>query len=130
MHYKKKIAKRRELFKYTAEISLNIAQADRISFSVLRNKKNEIQKIENVSYEIQINGVWEWVVRYDDHGGSGQLHRHSRISLNDSREIESAEGIPVLKSKNDELTWICKDIGRNYLTFRSEFLNNSGFDLY
>lgn len=113
-----------------SSILLNKAQTDRISFSVLRNEKNNLRKIENISYEINIQGHWEWVVRYDDHGGTGLLHRHYRISLNDNSEIESSACIRRYKNKDCELTWVCNDIKRNYLIFRSKFLKNLGLDLY
>ena len=111
-------------------ILLNIVQSDRISFSVLRNEKNNLRKVENISYEIYIKDRWEWIVRYDDHGGSGSLHRHIRISLDDNRDVESASGIKKYKNKNYELTWVCDDIKRNYLNFRKKFLTNNGIDLY
>jgi len=111
-------------------IPLNIAQSDRISFSVLRNKKNNIRKIENISFEIYVEDNWEWVVRYDDHSGQGLLHRHYRISLDDASEVESSSGIRRYKNKDHELTWVCNDIKRNYLIFRTKFLKNSELDLY
>lgn len=111
-------------------IPLNIAQEDRISFSVLRNEDNQIRQIENISYEIYIEDRWEWIVRYDDHGGAGLLHRHFRVSLNDSKEIESYAGIKKYKNKDHELTWVIRDIKRNYLIFRERFLRNNGLDLY
>lgn len=114
----------------SGNIPLNIAQADRISFSVLRNDNNKIRKIENISYEISIESKWEWIVRYDDHGGTGSLHRHYRVSLTDDREVESFTGIKRYKDKDYELTWVCNDIKKNYLVFRSKFLKNIGIDLY
>lgn len=114
----------------TGNIPLNIAQTDRISFSVLRNEKNNLRKIENISYEINIEDRWEWIVRYDDHGGNGPLHRHFRLSLKDNRIVESTAGIKKYKNKDHQLTWICNDIKRNYLIFRSKFLKNIGLDLY
>lgn len=112
-------------------VPLNISQSDRISFSVLRDKNNKLIKIENISYEINIEDMWEWVVRYDDHGGTGSLHRHTRISLENSMEVESATKISKkAQEKADELTWVFNEIKKNYLTFRSEFLKNNGLDLY
>jgi len=111
-------------------IPLNTARSDRISFSVLRNERNNIREIENISYEIYVGDNWEWVVRYDDHSGRGFLHRHYRISLNDKSEVESSAGIRRYKSKDHELTWVCNDIKRNYLIFRAKFLKNSKLDLY
>lgn len=111
-------------------IPLNKAQTDRISFSVLRNEKNKIRTIENISYEIYIEDCWEWIVRFDDHSGYGSLHRHFRVSLIDDREIESYSGIKKYKDKDHELTWVIQDIKRNYLILRERFLKNSGLDLY
>ena len=119
-----------KLHTQNASVPLNIARSDRISFSVLRNERNNIKKIENVSYEIMSNEKWEWVVRYDDHGGLGPLHRHVRISLKDDRVVESSDDIRRYKNKDYQLTWVCKDIRRNYLIFRNKFLKNSRLDLY
>lgn len=113
-----------------ASVPLNKGLTDRISFSVLRNAKKNIRKIENISYEIYINDKWEWVVRYDDHGGVGPLHRHIRVSFKDNMIIESTDGIRKYKNKNFQLTWVCNDIRRNYLIFRKKFLKKSGLDLY
>ena len=118
------------LHTHRGNIPLNIARTDRISFSVLRNDRNKIRKSENISYEINIGNRWEWIVRYDDHGGTGLLHRHFRVSLKDNSEVESYAGIRKYKNKDYELTWACKDIKRNYLIFRSKFLRNNNLDLY
>ncbi len=119
------------LYSQTSTFPLNTARLDRISFSVSRNSKRELRKIENISYEINIEDNWEWVVRYDDHGGTGLLHRHFRISLKDDRQIESSAGIKRYKNKNHELTWVIKDIKKHYLIFRGKFLkNNNILDLY
>lgn len=126
---KKPILKER-LHAQSASVPLNIARNDRISFSVLRNEKNQIRKIENISYEISIDEKWEWVVRYDDHGGSGPLHRHVRVSLENEGIVESNDGIKKYKNKDYQLIWVRKDIRRNYLIYRNKFLKNSGLDLY
>jgi len=126
----KKPVLKEKLHTQGASVPLNIAKTDRISFAVLKNEKNHIRKIENVSYEIMMNEKWEWVVRYDDHGGLGPLHRHVRISLKDDRVVESSDGIRKYKNKDHQLTWACKDIRRNYLIFRNKFLKNSRLDLY
>lgn len=118
------------LHKHKGNVPLNIAQTDRISFSVLRNENNRLRKIENISYEIFIKGCWEWIVRYDDHGGNGSLHRHFRVSLKDESIVESTAGIKKYKNKDHELTWVCNDIKRNHLVYRSKFLKNIGLDLY
>ncbi len=122
----KKWVPKEKLHTHSANVLLNIARNDRISFSVLRNEKNHIRKIENISYEIVIDGKWEWVVRYDDHGGFGLLHRHVRVSLEDERVVKSNDGIRKYKNKDHQLTWACKDIRRSYLIFRNKFLKNSG----
>ena len=114
------------MYSQSGNIPLNIAQTDRISFSVLRNEENNLKKIENISFEISIEGHWEWIVRYDDHSGVGLLHRHFRISLKDYSDIETSAGVRQYKNKNYELTWVCNDIKRNYLVYRSKFLKNLG----
>lgn len=115
---------------HKGNVPLNVAQADRISFSILSNEDYRVRKIENISYEISIENKWEWVVRYDDHDGKGDLHRHYRVSLEDETEIESTAGIKKYKSKDLEFKWVFRDIKRNYLQFRRRFLKNLGLDLY
>lgn len=119
-----------DLHKQIGNVPLSTVQTDRISFSVLRNNKNRLRKIENISYEIFIKDKWEWIVRYDDHGGNGPLHRHFRVSLKDESVVESTAGIKKYKNKDHELTWVCNDIKRNYLIYRSKFLKSIGLDLY
>ena len=126
----KKPPAKENLHAQNGDVSLNIAQTDRISFSVLRDEKNRIRKIENISYEISIKDHWKWIVRYDDHGGKGSLHRHTRISLQDEKNIESTGGIRKYRNKDHELTWVCNEIKRNHQVFRSKFLKNTGLDLY
>lgn len=117
-----------KLHTHNGDVQLNIALSDRISFSVLRNEENKIRKIENISYEINISEKWEWVVRYDDHGGTGPLHRHYRINLTNNKIIESDAGIKKYKNKDFQLTWVFSDIRRNYLIFRKRFLKNCNLD--
>lgn len=119
-----------KLYSQKSNILLNIAQSDRITYSVLRNKDNKIRKIENISYEINIDDKWEWIIRYDDHGGLGSIHRHFRVSLKDAIELESYANIKKYKDKNHELTWVINDIKRNYLIFRRRFLKNNQLDMY
>lgn len=117
-----------KLHTHNGDVPLNIALSDKISFSVLRNEENRIRKIENISYVVNINEKWEWVVRYDDHGGTGPLHRHYRTNLTDNKIIESDAGIKKYKNKDFQLTWVCNDIRRNYLIFRKRFLKNCNLD--
>lgn len=118
------------LHNHTGNFPLNIAQSDRISFSVLKNEQNKIRKIENISLEINIEDHWEWIVRYDDHGGVGSLHGHLRISLKDNSYIESYVGIKKYRAKDFELTWVCKVIQKDYLVYRAKFLESNGLELY
>lgn len=120
------LALKEDLHKQRGNVPLSTANTDRISFSVLRNENNRLKIIENISYEIFVRDNWEWIVRYDDHGGNGHLHRHFRISLKDESVVESNAGIKKYKNKDNELTWVCKDIKRNYLIYRSKFLKNMG----
>lgn len=126
----KKPKVKENLHSQKGSIPLNKAQEDRISFSILKNDKNQVRKIENISYEINIEGKWEEVVRYDDHGGQGFRHRHHRVSLQDKREVESTIGIKKYRDKKHALTWVCNEIKRNYLAFRMKFRKNSKLDLY
>lgn len=106
---------------------LNTEQLDRISFSILKDENEKIKEIQNVSYEININGKWVRIVRYDDHSGTGSLHRHTKFSFSSLKEI--IESLPWIKGdKNQQLTQACNDIKENYEEFKNEFTKNSGLD--
>lgn len=126
----KKPLQKENLNTWSGDVPLNVAKSDRISFSVLINEKRNIRKIENISYDILIENEWVWIIRFDDHGGVGLLHKHTKITLNDERDIESYEGVKKSKSKRKQFNWAFKDIKRNYLIYRSKFLKNSELDLY
>lgn len=116
-----------KLFKKTKTIYLNTVRLDRISFSVLQNSRREIKRIENVSYDININDEWIGIVRYDDHDGKGILHRHSRLSI--ERRDEVVESLYWLTGdKNHHLTQICDEIREGYQNLKDKFLKNSGLD--
>lgn len=125
---KEKLSYKEKSFPQKGSFILNNSQGDRISFSALKDGQNKIIKAENISYEIDIDSKWVCIVRYDDHGGTGLLHRHNKVSLTDDREIQSAIG--TRRGNKNDLTWACDDIKSNYLAFRSDFLKNNGLDLY
>jgi hypothetical protein len=112
------------------QFPLNPGQTDRISFTAELGDNNEITKISNVSYEITMEEEWEWIVRYDDHGGREGLHRHQRISLKDQSDFKLPKEIKVTGSKQELLNWAISDIKRNYIAFRQKFLKRNGLDLY
>ena len=126
LHPPNKIRVKEDLKTNSGSIPLNTANLDRISFSFLINEKRMIRKIENISYEILVDDKWEWVVRYDDHGGDGNLHRHVRITLGDNSDIPSEAGIKKYKNKNLARTWVFNEIRRNHIFFRKKLLKNSG----
>ena len=99
----KKPLQKENLKTWSGDVPLNIAKYDRISFSVLINEKRNIRKIENISYDILIENEWVWIIRFDDHGGVGLFHKHTKITLNDERDIESYEGVKKSKVRESSL---------------------------
>lgn len=109
--------------------SLNPNNSDRISFNRETDTKGTI-KISNVSYEIKIDEEWIWIVRYDDHGGKGALHRHERINLESDIDVLIADGVKRKGTKKKLYDWAIADIKKNYLIYRMRFLKRIGIDLY
>lgn len=133
----KSIRKRKRKYKYPKRekfvskkrsFPFNIDKTDRISYSIRVNNNRKIIKIENISYEVNIKDKWEWVLRYDDHGGIGQLHLHIRISLKNDKSVELPLEIQKSKNKEFELSWACADIKSKYKKFKKELLENEGLD--
>lgn len=106
---------------------LNTEQIDRVSFSILKDENETIKEIQNVSYDMNIEGTWIGIVRYDDHSGTESLHKHTKVSLESDNEV--AESIYWIKgNKEQQLTQACDDIRQNYKEFKDRFLKNSGLD--
>lgn len=121
-----------EINTWNGNFPLNRANLDRISFSVWRNKNGIIRKIENISYDIFVVSIDDWItlVRYDDHGGTGRLHKHINFALNNEREIITSDWVTKTTNKNKQFGWVYKDIKNNYSSYRKKFCKNSGIDLY
>lgn len=121
-----------EINTWNGNFPLNTANLDRISFSVWRNKNGIIRKIENISYDIFVISIDDWItlVRYDDHGGMGILHKHIKFALNNEREIITSDWVTKTTNKNKQFRWAYKDIKNNHSSYREKFCKNSGIDLY
>lgn len=77
--------KNKDLILETWDTPLNKALTDRVGFTVKRDSRGHLQKIDRITYETVINGRWEWIFRFDDHGGTGVVHGHRRVSLRDTK---------------------------------------------
>lgn len=112
------------------EFLLYNSYSDKLHCCIEINTKGKTVKIADITFLIFINDEWQWVVRYDDHGGAGLLHRHERLSLHD--ESETTTPLPVRKKGNKKkLTeWAIDDIRKNYLNYRKKFLSRSKVALY
>ena len=112
------------------EFTLNKSQTDKLHWCIEVNQKGHTVKIADITLVILINDEWQWIVRYDDHGGQGFLHRHERISLQD--ESETTILLPIRKNGNKKkLTeWAIDDIRKRYLSYRRNFLAQSDIALY
>ena len=112
------------------EFLLNKNQTDKLHCCIQTNKNGKYVKIADITFLIFHNNQWEWVVRYDDHGGQGFMHRHERVSLKD--ESETTIPLPVRKNGNKKkLTeWAIDDVRKNYLHYRRRFLDRSKVALY
>lgn len=114
------------------QFPLNPNGSDRITFVAELDTSEKVKVVRIVSYEILINGIWERVIRYDDHAGSGFLHRHERIRLENLSEfpIPIYDGVKRKGTKQKLLEWAIQDIIKNYLIYRKRVLKRSNVDLY
>ena len=86
--------------------------------------------INNVSYEMFYAQKCKWIIRYDDHGGTEEFHRHERYSLEDESDFSTPYvPIPII-SKKELFEWAINDIKQNYLEYRTKFCKRNSIDLY
>lgn len=104
-----------------AEIYLS--HADRITHVSLRNTERRVVEVINVSYEINIDGEWITIVRFDSH--HNYLHRHIRISLDDEREIEDTVGVKKKGEPALWYTWAIQYIKVKFIEYRTKFTKRS-----
>lgn len=128
---KKVSAKQRKVITTTVEgqFPLNSNNSDRISFKADFNQNKEATTINNVSYEMLYEQRWEWIIRYDDHGGSSDFHFHERYSFDDESSFQILSAKPQ-GSKKKSFEWAISDIRKNYLGYRLRFCERNRIDLY
>lgn len=105
-----------------AEIPLT--EEDRITYIYKIDQKGIVREVTCVSYEIFINETWITIVYYDSSHDS-ILHRHVRVSLKNSSDAPSTDGVKKNGSQHRFLTWSIEDIQHNYLMYKKHFLKRS-----
>lgn len=100
-----------------------LSSSDKITHLSLVAGDKGIVEVTNVSYEIRIAENWITIVRYDS--VHGYLHRHKRISVNDSAELIDREGVKRKGNPGVWYTWSIKDIQKRFLEYRAEFAKRS-----
>lgn len=102
--------------------SFLLSENDRLTYIFQIDKKGKVIEVTNVSYDILVENIWITVIRYDSEHGF--LHRHSRISLNKPKEIETTIGVKKKGNPHTWLTWAIDDIKSKYLEYRKRFTKN------
>ncbi|KKT67640.1 MAG: hypothetical protein UX25_C0037G0001 [Candidatus Woesebacteria bacterium GW2011_GWC2_45_9] len=106
-----------------------LSDSDRIIYSYEIDQKGVIQKVVDVSYDININGKWITIMRYDSKHGF--LHRHMRVSLDNPSDTPTTIGVRKRGKPHSWLTWARKDVSKNFLNYRTGFFKRSKIrDLY
>ena len=106
-----------------------LSDSDRIIYSYEIDQKGVIQKVVDVSYDININSQWITIVRYDSKHGF--LHRHMRVSLDNLSDTPTTIGVRKRGKPHGWLTWARKDVSKNFLNYRTGFFKRSKIrDLY
>lgn len=101
-----------------------LGEADRITYVYETDSEGNCTKIDNVSYEIKIEGKWYLVSRYDS--VHRFLHCHMTISTKDQTEILLNRSRVIKKgSPKMWLTWAIRDFRVNFFNYRKGFLKRS-----
>lgn len=109
---------------------LNPNTSDRITFSADLKKDGSIKCVNNITYMMLYQNTWEWIIRYDDHGGNGDFHGHERVSLEDDSDFPFTSITIPHGTKLQLFQWAISDIRKNYIVYRDQFCHRNGIDLY
>lgn len=93
---------------------------DQITY-IYKIEKGEYVEVTNVSYDIKIENRWMTIVRLDS--SHGYLHRHIRVSLDNTDEATGGE--IEQGSHHSWLTIAVEDLKVNFLEYRRLFFERS-----
>jgi hypothetical protein len=102
------------------ESDISLTTQDKITY-LYKKDKSEFLEVTNVSYEVKVKRKWITIVRYDS--AHGYLHRHSKISLEDDREV--IDRIIEQGSHHSWLTIAVEDLKANFIEYRRLFFERS-----
>lgn len=105
---------------------LSVLNEDRITYvyKYLQSKQGRnIVQISCVSYEIFVANSWKTIVYYDD--AHGEFHRHVMVTINDTKGNVSTLGVRQKGGRRKLLDWAIKDITRNHIYYKREFLKRN-----
>ncbi|MBI2039987.1 hypothetical protein HYT18_02860 [Candidatus Microgenomates bacterium] len=100
-----------------------LTETDRITHIRRVDSKRTILEVVNVSYETKVDEEWMTIVRYDS--THGFLHRHLRISLDDSREIINTTGVKKKGTVHVWYTWAIHDLLLRHQDYKKGFMKRS-----
>lgn len=106
---------------------LKYSKNNRGTYIYKLDKSGEILEIVCVSLEILIKNKWVTIVRYDTY--HGQIHKHLRLSYESNATVVVNCGLSNDLTKHMLLTWAIKDISKNYISYKKEFVDKCGLEL-
>ncbi len=92
--------------------------------TVMEFDKDGLKEV-TVIYEIEVNGQWIMVRMYDNTHSKKYLHKHTRTSIQDSREIVDAISVIRKGEPSDWLSWARRDIINSWFFYRRALLRRS-----
>lgn len=119
----KKYSFRKETNFKVIESEIILSPSDRITHIKKINANNEVVEVVNVSYEVNLDGEWLTIVRYDS--SHGYLHRHVLISLDNRFETTSTSSVIKRGQPDDWYAWAITDIQKRFLEYRVGFMRRS-----
>lgn len=102
----------------TQQIKYNLTESDRVDIAFEVEKPSFKVRNFRVLYEIEIDGEWMWIIRYD--GWHGLFHQHIRLSLDE--KIQERVPQTYIKDYNKAVGWAQKDINERWKKYREQFL--------
>lgn len=106
----------------------HLSENNRITRVYRKLPSGEITTIICVSLDCLLNNKWRTILYYDN--VHGYLHKHERLSLNDSSETISSQSVKKKGSQNELMKWAIKNISINYIFYKRKFLKNSGYSKF
>lgn len=105
--------------------SILLTENNKINYIYKQSLTGKVIEVTNVSLDIYLKKKWVTILRFDNY--HGYMHRHIRVSIQDSSDTATVLNVRQRGTYRRLLRWAIDDIKDRYLVYKRKFLERSGY---